>query len=91
MKIAFAVFLFIHGLAHGVGALTVSGIVKERHGAYTLEIDALHPLERESAALHRIEDVMSDGVRHAEPARQAHVVLCPQRDDAVFIALEVDC
>ncbi len=29
MKIAFAVFLFIHGLAHGVGALTVSGIVKD--------------------------------------------------------------
>lgn len=27
MKIAFAVFLFIHGLAHGVGFLTVSGIV----------------------------------------------------------------
>lgn len=27
MKIAFAVFLFVHALAHGVGALTVSGIV----------------------------------------------------------------
>ena len=31
MKIAFAVFLFIHGLAHGVGALTVSGIVKDEN------------------------------------------------------------
>ena len=29
MKIAFAVFLFIHGLAHGVGFLTVSGLVKD--------------------------------------------------------------
>jgi hypothetical protein len=28
MKIAFAVFLFIHGLAHGVGFLTVSGLVQ---------------------------------------------------------------
>lgn len=28
MRIAFAVFLFIHGLAHGVGFLTVSGLVK---------------------------------------------------------------
>lgn len=27
MKIAFAVFLFVHALAHGVGFLTVSGIV----------------------------------------------------------------
>ena len=31
MKIAFAVFLIIHGLAHGVGALTVSGIVKDEN------------------------------------------------------------
>ena len=31
MKTAFAVFLFIHGLAHGVGALTVSGIVKDEN------------------------------------------------------------
>ncbi len=31
MKIAFAVFLFVHGLAHGVGALTVSGIVKDEN------------------------------------------------------------
>lgn len=29
MKIAFAVFLFIHAMAHGVGVLTVSGIVKD--------------------------------------------------------------
>ena len=29
MKIAFAVFLFIHAMAHGVGFLTVSGIVKD--------------------------------------------------------------
>jgi hypothetical protein len=29
MKIAFAVFLFIHAFAHGVGFLTVSGIVKD--------------------------------------------------------------
>jgi len=29
MKIAFAVFLFIHAAAHGVGALTVSGIVED--------------------------------------------------------------
>jgi len=29
MKIAFAVFLLIHALAHGVGVLTVSGIVKD--------------------------------------------------------------
>jgi hypothetical protein len=28
MKLAFAVFLFIHGLAHGVGFLTVSGLVE---------------------------------------------------------------
>ena len=28
MKIAFAVFLLIHALAHGVGFLTVSGLVK---------------------------------------------------------------
>lgn len=27
MRIAFAVFLFVHALAHGVGALTVSGLV----------------------------------------------------------------
>ena len=31
MKIAFAVFLFVHALAHGVGALTVSGIVKDEN------------------------------------------------------------
>jgi hypothetical protein len=31
MKIAFAVFLIIHGLAHGVGSLTVSGIVKDEN------------------------------------------------------------
>lgn len=31
MKIAFAVFLFVHGLAHGVGALTVSGIVQDEN------------------------------------------------------------
>ena len=31
MKTAFAVLLFIHGLAHGVGALTVSGIVKDEN------------------------------------------------------------
>ena len=31
MKVAFAVFLFVHGLAHGVGALTVSGIVKDEN------------------------------------------------------------
>lgn len=31
MRIAFAVFLIIHGLAHGVGALTVSGIVKDEN------------------------------------------------------------
>lgn len=29
MKIAFAVFLFIHAMAHGVGFLTVSGLVKD--------------------------------------------------------------
>ena len=29
MKIAFAAFLFIHALAHGVGFLTVSGLVKD--------------------------------------------------------------
>lgn len=27
MKIAFAVFLFVHAFAHGVGSLTVSGVV----------------------------------------------------------------
>ncbi len=31
MRIAFAVFLIVHGLAHGVGALTVSGIVKDEN------------------------------------------------------------
>ena len=31
MKVAFAVFLFVHGLAHGVGAITVSGIVKDEN------------------------------------------------------------
>ena len=31
MRLAFAIFLFIHGLAHGVGALTVSGIVKDEN------------------------------------------------------------
>jgi hypothetical protein len=31
MKVVFAVFLIIHGLAHGVGALTVSGIVKDEN------------------------------------------------------------
>ena len=31
MKIAFAVFLIIHGFAHGVGFLTVSGIVKDEN------------------------------------------------------------
>ncbi len=29
MKVAFAVFLFIHAMAHGVGFLTVSGLVKD--------------------------------------------------------------
>ncbi len=29
MKITFAVFLFIHAMAHGVGFLTVSGLVKD--------------------------------------------------------------
>ena len=29
MKIAFAVFLLIHSMAHGVGALNVSGLVKD--------------------------------------------------------------
>jgi len=29
MKIAFAVYLFIHAMAHGVGVLTVSGLVKD--------------------------------------------------------------
>ncbi len=31
MRIAFAVFLFIHALAHGVGFLTVSGIVVDEN------------------------------------------------------------
>lgn len=29
MRIAFAVFLFVHAMAHGVGFLTVSGLVKD--------------------------------------------------------------
>jgi hypothetical protein len=31
MKAAFAVFLFIHAAAHAVGALTVSGLVKDEN------------------------------------------------------------
>lgn len=31
MKTAFAVFLFIHAAAHAVGALTVSGLVKDEN------------------------------------------------------------
>ena len=31
MRTAFAVLLIVHGLAHGVGALTVSGIVKDEN------------------------------------------------------------
>ena len=31
MKTAFAVFLFVHAMAHGVGFLTVSGIVQDEN------------------------------------------------------------
>jgi hypothetical protein len=45
MKIAFAVFLFIHGFAHTVGFLTTTGIVKDENtsGVPSLMLTGLKP------------------------------------------------
>ncbi|MBU2691400.1 MAG: DNA polymerase III subunit alpha [Candidatus Eisenbacteria bacterium] len=47
--------------ALGAGRLwLVSGIVKERYGAYTLEMDAIHPMHELSKALHRTDPMKAN-------------------------------